>query len=265
MHQSKPLALITPFSLIFLGSAILFSLRFFDTIQSYGKNLLLVRPLLSIFLIVSVFIILILREKHSAEILGLHPEKTKLALSLIFGTIAGLFFLLVYIGAYPARSFPSNVKILQFNSYLLLTVISTEILFRAWVLAALNKLMRPTSAIILSSVVYTLASLSTIGHDSTTILAGQINTFLWLELIFRSFWNGLILGLIYYKTKSIYGNILFLFISTIPEFYSIGGAVQNANDLSGLISLGGLALLLVLTAISWSRKPARIAEQPVSG
>ena len=76
---------------------------------------------------------------------------------------------------------------------------------------------------------------------------------------------GLILGLIYYKTRSIYGNILFLFISSIPEFYSIGGAVQSANDLSGLTSLGGLALLLILMAISWSRKSAHMIKQTVSG
>ncbi|MBN1350208.1 CPBP family intramembrane metalloprotease [candidate division KSB1 bacterium] len=203
------------------------------------------------------------RETNSLAELGLRPGSTKFAMSIFLGILTGIFFFLVYFGAYPERLFPAKSILIQFNVYFLFYALSGELIFRVWMLNSLLKMFRPGRAIVLSSLIYMLAMLSTIGTDSTTRLIGEIDPFLVLETIFQSLWNGVFLAFMYYKTKSIYGNILFLFISLIPQAYSTGGLAHRASDLSCYISLLGLLLflsMLIVSSFKNSRKSGTIPQ-----
>jgi len=250
MQLPKSFATIAPFCLILIGSLILFSLRFFEPLQFYEKNLIMAIPILGTLYILSAFYFLIFREKVGLDEIGLYPEKEQFTFSIILGLLAGIFFFMIYIGAHPNRMMPPLGNLIRFNLYFLFCALSEEMIFRVWIVHSLKKLFRTGHLILISSLVYTFASLATIGKDSATALTGQINEFLIVETLFHSFWVGLILTCIYFKTKSIYGNLLFVFISSIPQLYEVDGLVHKDNPISVYIAVFGLLLFLILVIFS---------------
>lgn len=256
MEDSKLFSVIAPFGIILFGSVILFSLRFFNILQFYGKNLIIAVPIVDIFYMLSAVYFLVFREKNGLAEIGLCPKKEQLTLSIMLGLLAGIFFFMIYIGAHPERKLPTWNSFFRFNLYFLFCVISEEMIFRVWVIHSLKTLFRPRYMILISSLIYMFAALATVGKDNITILTGRIDGLLVFETIFQSFLLGLILAYIYYKTKSIYGNILFIFISSIPQLYEINGLAHKVNSTSSYIALLGLLLFLLLIFILRSIKPS---------
>lgn len=250
MEQRKTFPDVAPFCVILIGSIILFSLRFLDKIQLYQKNLMIAVPILGSFYVILIFYFLLVYERRKLNEIGLLPAKRHLALSLFLGLVAGTAFFLMTLGAYPLRKFPGWDIFLQFNLYYLFAALSGELVFRVWTILSLEKVFPPGRVVFLSTIIYTLATLATIGTDSTTMLIGQINKFTVFGTIFQAFWHGLILALIFRRTKCIYGNLLFLFIATIPQVYDINGAAQKGSFASACLSIIGLLIFFVLILFS---------------
>jgi len=237
---------LSPLFVIILSAIIIYSLRFMAELNEYALNLTYAHPIINIILVLIAFHKVIRKDKATLADLGLTPDKIKLTLSLILGIIGGLFFFLAYFGAHPNRLFPPFKIFIFFNIYFLFFTISNEIIYRGWIIYSFQQGFSRIQSILLSALAYTIASVAVIGQDLSSVVAGQIDLFIIIEVALLSIIVGVILAIIFSFTKSIYGNIFFVIISTIPSLYDEVGPVLKGNFISAMLSLVFLFILLVL-------------------
>lgn len=254
MSYKPKLIALFPFIFILFGAQFIYCIRFFDELSHYEQNLTYAQPILGFFYILTIYYCFIKKESAGGIQLGLAPDRLKLAASLILGLVAGIFFFLVYFGAHPNRQFPGWPVFIYFNSYLLFISFSEELIFRVWAMNSFRRGFSIVGVIVLSATGYTIACFATIGRDLSSVVAGEIDPFLIFETLFRSFTIGLILAVLFLVTKSIYGNILFILISTIPIYYEKNGMAFKGNSISAILSLMFFAVFFLILIIQYRKR-----------
>jgi len=260
--KTSRLKALLPFVFIIIISLFVFHLRYFDELNLYDLHLTYALPVAAIFYLSIVYYFFIINEGADLKALGLAPNKVKLTVSLIFGVVSGIFFFMVYFGAHPNRQFPNLITFVYFNLYFIFVAFADELFFRAWAIHNFQKSFTRGRSFVLSAIGYTIASLSVIGKDLSSVVAGRIDIFIILESIFRSFMIGLLLAAIFSFTRSIYGNIVFILISTIPILYEEDGPVFKGNPVSALIALFGFCFFVLLLVFRY-RKMKKKDTPPV--
>lgn len=253
MEKKSKIEALLPFLFITPMLIFIFSLRYIVGLNNYSHVLTLVLPLISLILCFIAFYQILIKEKRRLKVLGLKTGIVRGTTSIVFGTLAGVFFFFVYFGAHPGRMIPPLDILIYFNIYNIFCIIANEIIFRAWTIFNFKKAFSTFEAILLSTLVYIFNNLATVGHDLTSIVGGQIDATIIIEIILSSLMIGLFLNFLYSITHYIYGNIIFMIISNIPIIYEKGGAAWQGNLISALISCFCLILLIIF--LIWMHRP----------
>jgi uncharacterized BrkB/YihY/UPF0761 family membrane protein len=87
----------------------------------------------------------------------------------------------------------------------------------------------------------------------TSIVGGQIDATIIIEIILSSLMIGLFLNFLFMLTRCIYGNIIFMIISNIPIIYEKGNAAWQGNLISAIIS--GLCFIIMVVLIIRMQRP----------
>lgn len=268
MDKFSKINLVLPFLIIISCSSIIFGVRYLDVLTNYEFNLTFAQPIIGFIYILVIYFSLLVRKKMKLSELGLRPNRVKFTVSLILGGLGGIFFFMVYFGAHPNRHLPPWSIVAYFNIYYIFFLFAEELIFRIWAINFFTRVLSLKWSILLSAVTYTIAALATIGRDPSSVVSGEIDFFIVFETIFRSMVIGTFLAGIYCFTKSIYGNIFFNLISTIPILYEENGHVTNGNLISALISVICFLIFLILVIINHQKRikemVKKIAQNPDS-
>jgi hypothetical protein len=253
MEEKSKIKALLPFLFIIPISVFIFSLRSMVELNRYSYSLTLILPLTGLILCFIVFYQILITEKRRLKALGFKTDIIRGTTSIVFGIVAGIFFFFVYFGAHPGRMFPPLDTLIYFNIYNIFCIITNEIIYRAWTIFNFRKAFSIFQSIILSTLAYIFINLATVGQDMTSIVGGQIDATIIIEIILSSLMIGLFLNFLFMLTRCIYGNIIFMIISNIPIIYEKGNAAWQGNLISAIIS--GLCFIIMVVLIIRMQRP----------
>jgi hypothetical protein len=238
---------LKPFLVLIPAVSVTYSLRYAAPLINYARHLTCFLPILGLGFSFIIFHFTLKKDNGQFSELGLTPNATQFTSSLIFGLTGGIFFFFAFFGAHFFRKFPPWLTFSYFNLYYLFFLLTNELFFRAWALRSFQSAYTKWKSIGLSAVAFTIFNLALIGQDLPSVVVGKVDIFQIVEVIFRSFTIGVLLAIIYLRSQCIYGNILFLLVSSIPMQYEENGVVFQVNLITGIISIlcwFGFSLLL---------------------
>ncbi|MCI0512940.1 CPBP family intramembrane metalloprotease [candidate division KSB1 bacterium] len=251
---------LKPFFILIPAGMVTYGLRSISPLMDYARHLTWFLPLLGLGFSYLVFYFTFQKDKDQISRLGLTVSATQFTSSLIFGLTGGIFFFFAFFGAHPFRMFPSWSIFGYFNLFFVFHLLTNELFFRAWALRSFQTAFSKWKSIWLSAAAFTIFNLALVGQDLPSAVVGRVDIFQIVEVIFRAFTIGALLAMLYLRTRCIYGNMIFLLISSIPMQYEENGVVFQADLMTGIIS--GLCWLGFF--IGYWRFSRRVTPKPVT-